>query len=156
MKRLFLLILTALVSFSLFAQSSTFDERYSNALRYYESHKYTRAIELLNSLIKVRGITPDQKRKVIYLKEKCGNALKAEKVFVIDGDSIDADFQGGTFGFKVTSGKNWSVSESPTWCMSSTTNDCPECTVGHSGGFEDTSESDLWNRQVKGGAGGGV
>lgn len=129
MKRLFLLILTALVSFSLFAQSSTFDERYSNALRYYESHKYTRAIELLNSLIKVRGITPDQKKKVIYLKEKCGNALKAEKVFVIDGDSIDADFQGGTFGFKVTSGKNWSVSESPTWCMSSTTNDSLYVTV---------------------------
>lgn len=79
MKRLFLLILTALVSFSLFAQSSTFDERYSNALRYYESHKYTRAIELLNSLIKVRGITPDQKREVIYLKEKCGNASRPRR-----------------------------------------------------------------------------
>ena len=129
MKRLFLLILTTLVSVSLFAQSSTFDERYSNALRYYESHKYTRAIELLNSLIKVRGITPDQKKKVIYLKERCGNALKAEKVFVIDGDSIDADYQGGTFGFRVTSGKNWSVSESPAWCASSTTKDSLYVTV---------------------------
>ena len=115
MKRLVLILIAIfLVASPAFAQKS-FDMRYSEAVEYYTSRQYDKAITVLEAAKKSPGVTSAQITKANKLINQCKASKQKLSDLNLSKEAIAFLGDGQTDSIYVTSGKKWEVTSSPEW-----------------------------------------
>ncbi|MBR4809107.1 MAG: PEGA domain-containing protein [Bacteroidales bacterium] len=115
MKKTALLLLVILLTAApAFAQKS-FDMRYSEAVEYYTTKQYDKAIKVLEASKKSPGVTKDQINKANRLLNQCKAAKQKLSDLNLSKETLYFPGSGQTDSIYVTAGKAWEVTSSPDW-----------------------------------------
>ena len=116
MKRLILILLAVLlVAAPAYAQRS-FDMRYNEAVEFYTTKQYDKAIKTLEAAKKSPGVTKDQIAKADRLMGQCRSAKQKQSDLNLSKETIFASGSGQVDSIYVTAGKAWQVTSQPSWC----------------------------------------
>lgn len=123
MKKLVLLMLILFVwTAPSFAQKS-FDMRYNEAVEFYATKQYDKAITVLEAAKKSPGVTKDQIAKANKLLSQCKSTKQKQSDLNLSKETIFFSGDGQTDSLYVTSGKKWEVSAAPEWVSTWTDSD---------------------------------
>ena len=115
MKKLVLLLLVLFVwTAPSFAQKS-FDMRYNEAVEYYASKQYDKAITVLEAAKKSPGVTKEQIAQANKLLNQCKSTKQKQSDLNLSKENIFFSPVGQIDSIYVTSGKKWVVTACPDW-----------------------------------------
>ena len=115
MKKTALLLLVLLLTAApAFAQKS-FDMRYNEAVEYYTTKQYDKAIKVLEASKKSPGVTKDQITKANKLLNQCKAAKTRLTSLTLSKHEVFLPGKGHTDSLYVTAGKAWEVASCPDW-----------------------------------------
>ena len=116
MKKLTLLLFVFLLAAAPAYAQKSFDMRYNEAVEYYTSKQYDKAIKVLDAAKKSPGVTKDQIAKANRLKSQCQASKQKQSDLNLSKESVFAPGIGQTDSIYVTAGKKWEVTSCPAWC----------------------------------------
>lgn len=116
MKKLILLLFVFFVAAAPAYAQKSFDMRYNEAVEYYTSKQYDKAIKVLDAAKKSPGVTKDQIAKANRLKSQCQASKQKQSDLNLSKESVFAPGIGQTDSIYVTAGKKWEVTSCPAWC----------------------------------------
>ena len=115
MKKLVLIAVALLLACApAFAQKS-FDMRYNEAVEFYTSKQYDKAITVLEAAKKSPGVTKAQITKANKLLSQCKSSKQKQSDLNLSKENVLLTGDGQTDSIYVTSGKKWEVTSSPEW-----------------------------------------
>ena len=116
MKKLILLLFVVFLATAPAYAQKSFDMRYNEAIEYYTSKQYDKAIKVLDAAKKSPGVTNAQIAKANKLKNQCLASKQKLSDLNLSKESVYAPGSGARDSIYVTAGKAWSVTSSPDWC----------------------------------------
>ena len=113
-KSALLLLVLLLTAAPAFAQKS-FDMRYNEAVEYYTTKQYDKAIKVLEASKKSPGVTKDQITKANKLLNQCKAAKTRLTTLTLSKHEVFMPGRKHTDSLYVTAGKAWEVASCPDW-----------------------------------------
>ena len=113
-KSALLLLVLLLTAAPAFAQKS-FDMRYNEAVEYYTTKQYDKAIKVLEASKKSPGVTKDQITKANKLLNQCKAAKTRLTSLTLSKHEVFLPGRRHTDSLYVTAGKAWEVASAPDW-----------------------------------------
>ncbi len=115
MKKLVMILLAVVLTAApAFAQKS-FTMRYNEAVEYYTSKKYDKAITVLEAAKKSPGVTKAQITQANKLLNQCRSAKQKLADLNLSKEVLNFEGDGQTDSIYVTAGKKWDVTDAPDW-----------------------------------------
>ena len=116
MKKLILLLFVFFLAAAPAYAQKSFDMRYNEAVEYYTTKQYDKAIKVLDAAKKSPGVTKDQIAKANRLKSQCQASKQKLADLNLSKESVFAPGIGQVDSIYVTAGKAWEVTSCPSWC----------------------------------------
>ena len=113
-KSALLLLVLLLTAAPAFAQKS-FDMRYNEAVEFYTTKQYDKAIKVLEASKKSPGVTKDQITKANKLLNQCKAAKTRQSTLKLSKNDVYMPGTRHTDSLYVTAGKAWEVASHPDW-----------------------------------------
>ena len=116
MKKLILLLFVFLLAAAPAYAQKSFDMRYNEAVEYYTTKQFDKAIAVLDAAKKSPGVTKDQIAKANRLRSQCQASKQKLSDLNLSKESVFAPGIGQVDSIYVTAGKAWEVTSCPAWC----------------------------------------
>ena len=115
MKKLILIAVAVFIAAApVFAQRS-FTMRYNEAVEFYTTKQYDKAITVLEAAKKSPGVTKAQITQANKLLNQCKSAKQKLSDLNLSKEILNFDGEGQTDSIYVTAGKKWEIVSSPDW-----------------------------------------